>query len=241
VRRRQFVFGAAATLAAVVSPGRAGAAEATRFVIGRSVRDRSIVAHRLGPVDAAEIYLVLGQMHGDERAGVDVARRHLLHLAAPRGVQLWVIPTMNPDGHADDRRTNARGVDLNRNFPSRDWVRQNFGTRYYSGPEPMSEPESLAVKRFLDDLAPRTVISVHQPLACVDYSGGQPSVTDWLARELELPARTLGASGGNLTTWFNDKYDRKTATTLELPPSPTDQYRERVAHTLVRHAAHRRG
>jgi len=212
----------------------------TRHLIGRSVRDRPIFAFLMGREDASEVYLALGQMHGDERAGVGVTRSKLLNMDPPNHVALWVIPTMNPDGHARDRRTNANGVDLNRNFPSRDWVRQGHGTRFYSGPKPMSEPETRAVKEFLDDLRPRTIVSIHQPLACVDYSGGTRSVTDWLAGALDLPARRLGSSGGNMTKWFNDKYPAKTAVTLELPPSTTEAYRRRVAQVLIRHAASRR-
>jgi protein MpaA len=252
MERREFVFGAAAVAAAsvaatVAATGAgafaltgAGAVESKRYVIGRSVRGRPIVACRRGPADASEIYLVLGQMHGDEVAGVGVTRGHLAHLVVPNHVQLWIIPTMNPDGLARGRRANAHGVDLNRNFADGNWVKRGVGTQFYSGPEPMSEPESRAVKDFLDDLTPRTVVSMHQPLACVDYSGGERAVTDWLARELHLPARTIDAPGGNLSAWYNTKYEKKTVVTLELPPSTTEQYRGRVARVLVRHAASRR-
>ena len=73
-------------------------------------------------------------MHGNEQAGLQV-------VDALRGgrpvvdVNLWVIPTINPDGVARNTRGNAHGVDLNRNFPHH-WAPLTGET--YSGPEPLS-------------------------------------------------------------------------------------------------------
>lgn len=230
---------AAAAAGAATSPHTATTQRPHWTVLGYSHQGRRIRAFRLGDPDAPSRYLVIGSMHGDEPAGRRVAAR-LRHLSAPKGVQLWVVPTINPDGLAAGTRTNSRGVDLNRNFPSADWRQQGRGTTQWSGPRAASERETRIVVRFLKQLRPDTVISIHQPLACVDFSGGDPKVTRWLAERLGLPARTLGASGGNLTTWFNDRYPRRTATTLELASSVSQARVKRVAHVLRRHSAHRR-
>ena len=86
-------------------------------------------------------------MHGDERAGTRVVRR-LRRLPLPAGVDLWLVPTMNPDGAAADVRTNAHAVDLNRNFP-RYWRSAGAGTATWSGPSPASEPETRALQALL--------------------------------------------------------------------------------------------
>jgi protein MpaA len=70
--------------------------------------------------------------------------RDLLSDSPPRGVNLWVVADLNPDGVVARTRQNARGVDLNRNFP---WRWQPIGAPAafdYSGPRPLSEPESRA-------------------------------------------------------------------------------------------------
>lgn len=246
MERREFLTGAgvglAATLGGLAWSGEAYAGQrAKRYVIGRSVMDRPIKAYLIGKEDAPNRYLVLGQMHGDEAAGRLIGHDRLINKDPIRGVALWVVPTMNPDGSIRGTRTNARGVDLNRNFPSRTWVRQGKGTRYYSGPRPASEPETRVIVRFFSDIQPRTLVSIHQPLACVDYSGGSRAVTQWLSDHLRLPVRHIAVSGGGtMTSWYNPKFPKKTAVTVELPGSTTPQYRGRVAEVLHRHAAQRR-
>ena len=56
-------------------------------------------------------------MHGDEHAGVTVADSIIHGKVSVEGINLWVIPTMNPDGNAAHTRQNAHEVDLNRNWP----------------------------------------------------------------------------------------------------------------------------
>jgi protein MpaA len=211
-----------------------------RELIGHSHHGRAIYAYRFGPADAASRFLVVGQMHGDEMAGCFVVRHYLFDLAPPRGVQFWIVPTINPDGRAAGRRTNARGVDLNRNFATSDWHQHSKGTAYWSGPHPASEPETRAMQRFLTRLGPYTLVSMHQPLACVDFSGGDPAVTRWLAQRLGLPARRLGTSGGNMTTFVNQNWPRHTAVTLELPRPATPAFQRRTATVLHNLAIARR-
>lgn len=235
--------GAAAT-PELWTPGRAEAAPAsgaTKVVIGSSRNGHPIRAFRIGDRDADNRYLVMGQMHGDELAGPLVVLNRLLEADPINNVALWLVPTMNPDGRLRGTRTNAKGVDLNRNFPSSTWVRQGKGTRYWSGPRPASEPETRAIVRFFSRVQPQTIISLHQPLRSVDFSGGDKDVTRWLSRHLDLPKSHIHISGGGtMTSWFNRKFPKQTAVTVELPPGTTPQYRDRVADVLLQHARHRR-
>ena len=248
--RRAFLTRAGLVGAAAASGawGWAGAAQAgdglsrpLRVVIGESTRGRPIRAYLIGSRQARNRYVVLGQMHGDEPAGPYVVLNRLLDAEPLEDIALWLIPTINPDGRRRGTRTNARGVDLNRNFPSRTWVYNGRGTRYYSGPRPASEPETRALVRFLTRVEPRTVISLHQPLASVDFSGGDEDVTRWLARHLGLPVANIQVSGGGtMTSWFNREFRQKTAVTVELPPSASGEYRKKVAEVLLLHAQRRR-
>jgi hypothetical protein len=257
INRREFLTAAGLTGAAAAAatvgtelwtPDAARAADAAggkpkpkKFIIGYSRNDNPIRAYLIGDRNARNRYLVMGQMHGDEPAGPLVVLNRLLKTDPIPNVAFWLIPTMNPDGRRRGTRTNARGVDLNRNFPSRTWVKQGKGTRYWSGPRPASEPETRAIVRFFSRIKPQTIISIHQPLSSVDFSGGDKSVTRWLSRELRLPKASIQISGGGtMTSWYNPKFPKQTAVTVELPPSTDPDYRDRVARVLVRHAKHRR-
>ena len=90
------------------------------------------------------------------------ARRSSRRCGASRvdGVQFWLIRTANPDGRKARSRHNARGVDLNRNFPYR-WAKGAKGT-YYPGPSAGSEPETKALMRFVRRIRPQLGIYYHQ-------------------------------------------------------------------------------
>lgn len=166
-----------------------------------------VTAAGAGPVNV----LVVGSIHGDETAGHAVIRR-LRALGPPPGVRLWTVRTVNPDGAVAGTRGNARGVDLNRNFPHR-WARGDRG-----GPRPLSEPESRAVRRLVRRVRPDLTIWYHQPLRLVDFSSGaDPALVRSYARRVGLPARRIGFLPGIATRWQNTYFSRSSAFVVELP------------------------
>ena len=122
--------------------------------IGRSVDDAPIVAEDHGR-GRQRVY-VIGLIHGNEPEGyaaLDEVRRVLREHP---GVRSRLVPSMNPDGHAAGTRGNARGVDLNRNWPA-----SNFTPAEDRGPAPLSEPETEAVLADLMRFNPDVLIVLH--------------------------------------------------------------------------------
>lgn len=189
---------------AAATPAPARAATEVR-VIGRTVKGRPIKAWRLGDPTASVKAVFLATMHGDE-AGPARILENLRDGAAVRGADIWVVPHLNRDGYVRHTRKNARGVDLNRNFPVR-WIRQ-YG-KYDSGRRPASEPETRAIMRFLTQVGPKFVVSFHQPLRGVDTSYGKSRpLALRLSRYLDLPRKRFDCNGGchgTLTQWFNKR------------------------------------
>ena len=156
---------------------------------------------------------MVGCIHGNEPAGIAITR--LLESSSPRGADLWVVPVLNPDGFAVGTRGNARGVDLNRNFP---WRWRPLGGIYYSGSRPLSEPESRIAHRLIERLRPTISIWFHQHLGVVDESGGSVSVERRFASLVELPLARLARYPGSVTGWQNHSFPGTTAFVVELPP-----------------------
>ena len=129
----------------------AGSTGGRRIVFGHSVQGRPIVAWVTGPPAAPRKVLLIGVIHGNEQAGLAITSAERRQ-PVPAGVQLWIVPEVNPDGVAADTRQNAHGVDLNRNFPYR-W-QYSSDTTFYSGPRPASEPETRAVMRLVERIHP---------------------------------------------------------------------------------------
>jgi protein MpaA len=176
--------------------------------------------------------VVVGCIDGDEPAGIAVVER-LEQLGPPPGVDLWLVPTVNPDGLAAHTLGNAHGVDLNRNFPY-GW-RHLGGTGFLdSGPRPLSEPESRAVYRFLLRTRPRVTIWFHQPEAVVDDSQGSRRLERMFARLIGLPAVPLVDYPGSVASWENHHDPGSTAFVTELPRGRlTTEVAERYARAVI--------
>jgi protein MpaA len=194
----------------------AGAAEHRTIDAGESVRGRTIVAKRLGSENAPTQILAVGQIHGDEPGGVRVIKE-LRRMRAPRGVALWTVRSVNPDGARLGIRQNARGIDLNRNFP-RGWQPSAPGGRYYGGRRPLSQPESRAAARLIRRLEPRVTIWFHQPYGFVVRApSADRRVWRRYARLAGLRTAALPRLPGTATRWQNHRFPRSDAFVVELP------------------------
>lgn len=206
-------------------------------VIGTSVKGRPIHAYRKGNPSATTKVLVLGSMHGDEKAGVTTARHLIAHVPVSTTADVWIIPTANPDGHAAGTRTNARKVDLNRNFPYR-WKRINVGRPTYSGRSAASEPETRALIAFLREVRPRYVASIHQPFAGIGTAPKDPAYVRRLATALRLPVEGYACSRvcyGSMSSWYNtDGSGPGVMVTVEFSRSPSSSFLRSAAAAILR-------
>src|SRR5205807_2105380 len=115
--------------------------------------------------------VIVGDSHGGPEASTSALVWQLLNafgdqpVRLPRDLSLVFVPEANPDGLANGTRELADGVDPNRNWPTADWTPDTFGPfgEFSSGggPEPLSEPETLALASFIAQARPLAVVSYH--------------------------------------------------------------------------------
>jgi protein MpaA len=208
-RRLAGIFVLAATLIPV--------AQARTFLLGRSVEGRPIAAAEVGNRHGPRV-LVVGCVHGTECAGLAVMRE--LERRPPRTIDLWLVRNLNPDGYAAGTRTNADGVDLNRNFPAR-WKRIGCrGDPQWSGPRPLSEPETRIARALILRLRPAITIWFHQPQALVRAWGPSIPEARRFARLADAPFRAMPWPNGAASNWQNHRFAHAASFVVELPSGP---------------------
>jgi protein MpaA len=189
------------------------AAVLASLVIGHSVEGRRITAERVGEANAPVKVLVVGDVHGNEPAGEAIVAR--LRSVKVDGVAFYLVRTGNPDGRARGTRQNARGVDLNRNFPHR-WATGARGT-YYPGRAAGSEPETKAIMRLVRRIRPQLGIYYHQHMGVtVRARGVDASLQRDYSRRTGLPLKWLPNYRGTAIGWQNHLIRDGTAFVVEL-------------------------
>lgn len=184
-------------------------------LVGHSVKGTPIRVEVLG--EGYDTTMIIATIHGNEPAGTPLVHKLSEHLKANpdllSGRQIVIMDVANPDGMAADTRENARAVDLNRNFETTNRV-----NNANHGQTPLSEPESRAIQTAILQYSPDRIISIHQPLNCIDYDGPGKALAMYMARQCPLPVKKLGARAGSLGSYTGE--DLKIPTiTVELPQS----------------------
>lgn len=136
--------------------------------IGTSLNGRAITAYYYGSGNTTILFT--GGIHGTEASGSYILKDWIAHLDAnafkiPAGRQVVVVPDTNPDGLAVGSRDNARGVNIDRNFPTTNWKTDINSANGFrpggGGVSAGSEPETQALMNLTSQLRPRLEVSYH--------------------------------------------------------------------------------
>jgi len=191
-------------------------------LLGYSVEGRPLGLYRFGEGSGGT--LIVGGIHGNEPTSADLAERLVAYLEdrpdSWNGPPVAVLPRANPDGLERGTRANARGVDLNRNFASANWMARRPGHPRYGGPWPESEPETWAILRAIRMTRPDRIVSIHSITGrrqCNNFDGPAEDLARFMSARNGYPVvASLGACHGSLGNWAG--VDRGLPIiTLELP------------------------
>lgn len=144
------------------------------------------VGQRLGHNEHIQTTLILGGVHPDEITPVHLAFSYAKVLKENPGIyqgsRVVIAPLVNPDGFftRPKARTNANGVDLNRNFATADWwhraatlweKKRQKNPRHFPGLAPNTEQGTRFQAALISRFSPDKILSVHAPLGFLDYDG----------------------------------------------------------------------
>ncbi len=169
--------------------------------------------------------LVMAGIHGEEPETTFLLSRALRAFDDNFDSVAFIL-CANPDGMALGMRGNPVGVDLNRNFNTRNFLPDMVESRsileaprdtiLLSGYEAESEPETKALVALIEKLKPKSILSMHAPMGCIDAPQKTELVED-LMGVFNLPWRPdIGyETPGSLGTWCGERNIE--CVTLELP------------------------
>ena len=143
--------------------------------------------------------LVIGVVHGDEYQGEILIDKYMSEI---KKENVLFIPCLNPDGRDLKTRTNSNGVDINRNFPTENWILSDKDN-YYGGENPSSEIETQFVINVIEKYKPKSIITLHTPYKIVNYDGPAKELAGMISKIIKYPVEeSVGyTTPGSFGTW----------------------------------------
>lgn len=184
--------------------------------------------------------LIMGSVHGDE-SETTVVLSDALRSIRTGALRNAVVLCGNPDGVLRGTRANARGVDLNRNLPARNWSPEPVlyksrkdeaqNIQLSPGTHPASELETSALLSLVEKLKPRAVVTLHAALACID-DAERSVLGHWLAKRTGLPLEEVSyPTPGSFGSWAGE-HDLNLVT-YELEAASLYELKDRHAPVLI--------
>lgn len=143
--------------------------------------------------------LVIGCFHGDEPQGNFLIEAYLKNFPQ---TNLAFIQCLNEYGFNNNIRVNENGVDLNRNFPTQNWVLAEKN-EFYGGEAPASEKQTQFVINTVEKLNPKLILTLHAPYKVVNYDGDGLEIAQKISEIINYPVEpSIGyPTPGSFGTW----------------------------------------
>lgn len=141
------------------------------------------LGNKIELIDGKGKTLIIGVFHGDEPQG-----KYLIdeYFKINNAEGLLFIPCLNPDGLQLGKRTNANGVDLNRNFPTKNWELTEKN-EFFGGMRAGSEIETRFLIDTIDEFKPELILTLHAPYKVVNYDGPAKEISEKISQIINYP------------------------------------------------------
>lgn len=193
---------------------------------GKSIQNKDLSVGLIG--NGEKNIIIIAGMHGDEPQGKYVSMKLLSYYEENRlalqNKQLIFVTECNPDGLQRNTRGNANGVDLNRNFATKNWEHSKAKDEFYSGDKPASEPETIFISNLIEEYQPELIITLHQPYKVINYDGPAEEIASLMSKYNNYKiVKDIGyPTPGSLGNYAGVERGIPIIT-LELPESESDE------------------
>ena len=179
--------------------------------------------------DCDKKILIIGVFHGDEPQGEYFINTYLDKHSHIGKNSLYFIPKLNPSGV----RKNSNGVDLNRNFPTKNWELGEKTSDYFGGNSSASEKETLFLTKLIDDNKFDAIITIHAPYKTVNYDGPAQDLAEKISEIIGYPTSSdIGyATPGSFGTYCGKERLIPTIT-IEIDEEENMELLNKKFHTL---------
>ena len=135
--------------------------------------------------------LIIGTMHGEEPQGFYAIKNYFFNENInDTKNNIYIIPCLNPDGMNKNQRKNGNGVDLNRNYPTKNWELTPFDSEYFGGNAPAGEDETKFVINTIEMIKPYLILTLHSPFAIVNYDGNAGVIAQKISEITKYPVQS---------------------------------------------------
>jgi len=206
----------------------------------KSLLNNEIRCYKKG--NSGKTILLIGCIHGNEKAGILLSFKVLNEIFSKKNITntLLCIPTANPDGNILNIRTNSNKIDINRNFPSKNWRHldpnklKKVKVPIWGGEFPASEIETNFILKVDNIFNPSVIIILHQFMNCVEYDGNGQNLAEFISQHTKQKLlNDIGyKTSGSIGSYFG-KDKNKEVVTIEIPENPSDSLQQNIINALV--------
>ncbi len=189
----------------------------TIVATAKSKLKKEIELLEIKPSKYKQTILIIGMFHGDEPEGKYLIDRFIENFTKQPKNRILIIPCLNPDGKKLKTRQNSNKVDLNRNFPTKNW-KLSDDPNYFGGNKPNSESETQFMVKILEKYNIDCILTLHSPYKIVNYDGPAKEIAEEISRITGYPTqKEIGyPTPGSFGTYAGIE-KRIPTITLELP------------------------
>ncbi len=127
--------------------------------------DKTIKKYIRNNTNHDKTILVIGVFHGDEPQGEYFIEEYIKNTQFNGKNKVFYVPRLN----SSSTRKNLNGVDLNRNFPTKNWELNDENSNYFGGHTPNSEVETQFLVDLIDKNKFDAIITIHAPFKIINY------------------------------------------------------------------------